>query len=129
MGEGDRQYDTIRHAYNLREYGLTQERIDELKASGLSVSETSDWESFDFEGAHLTLGQIRPCPDGGFERRSVEWIGWRPLNGKIVRVPKTPCSEAYLRRVAYHTLVEWYHICTLIDDLYEEYYNLPLDAD
>lgn len=129
MGEGDRQYDTIRHTYNLRDYGLTQERIDELKASGISVNETSDWESFDFEGAHLTLGQIRPCPDGGYERRSVEWIGWMPENGKIVRVPKTPCDDAYLRKVAYHTLIEWYHICTIIDDLYEEYHDQPIDAD
>lgn len=129
LGEGDRQYDTIRHSFSLREYGLTQERIDELKASGLSVNEESDWESFDFEGAHLTLGQIRPCVDGGFERRSVEWIGWRPKDGKIVRVPKTPCDEAYLRKVAYHTLIEWYHICTWIDDLYAEYHDKPYDAD
>lgn len=129
MGEGDRQYDTIRHPFNLRDYGLTQERIDELKASGINVNESSDWESFDFEGAHLTLGQIRPCVDGGFERRGVEWIGWRPKDGKIVRVPKTPCDEAYLRKVAYHTLIEWYHICDVIDDLYAEYHDKPNDAD
>ena len=129
LGEGDRQYDTIRHGYSLRDYGLTQERIDALKASGLSVNETAEWESFDFEGAHLTLGQIRPTLDGGWERRSVEWIGWRPKDGKIVRVPKTPCDEAYLRKVAYHTLIEWYHLCTWIDDLYEEYHDKPFDAD
>lgn len=129
MGEGERKYDTIRHSFNLREYGLTQKRIDELASSGISVSETSDWESFDFEGAHLTLGQIRQCPGGGFERRSVEWIGWRPKDGKIIRVPKTPCDESYLRKVAYHTLVEWYHICELIDDLYAEYHDKPNDAD
>ena len=129
MGEGERQYDTIRHPFDLREYGLTQERVDMLVSSGLSVNETSDWESFDFEGAHLTLGQIRPCPGGGFERRSVEWIGWRPKDGRIVRVPKTPCDEAYLRKVAYHTLIEWYHICTIIDELYETYRDQPVDAD
>jgi hypothetical protein len=105
LGEGDRKYDCIRHPYNLRDYGLTQEKIDEIEASGVTVSEIADWESFDFEGAHLTLGQIRPCPDGGYERRSAEWIGWRPEKGKIVRVEKTPCSEAYLRKVAYHTLI------------------------
>lgn len=129
MGEGDRKYDAIRHDFNLREYGLTQERIDALKASGLNVNEYSGWESFDFEGAHLTLGQIRPCPEGGYERRSVEWIGWRPLNGKIVRVPKTPCSEAYLRKVAYHTIIEWVHLGEIINDLYAEYYDKPCDAD
>lgn len=129
LGEGDRQYDTIRHSFNLREYGLTQERIDELKASGLNVKETSDWESFDFAGAHLTLGQIRPCPEGGWERRSVEWIGWRPKDGKLVREWRTPCDEAYLRKVAYHTLIEWYHLMDFINDLYEEYHDLPIDAD
>lgn len=129
LGEGDRQYDTIRHSFNLREYGLTQERIDALKASGLNVNETSDWESFDEAGCHLTLGQIRPRPEGGWERRSVEWIGWRPKNGKIVREPRTKCDEAYLRKVAYHTLIEWYHLMTFINDLYEEYHALPIDAD
>ena len=129
MGEGERKYDTIRHAFSLRDYGLTQERIDDIKASGIGVNEVSDWESFDFVGAHLTLGQIRPAPGGGFERRSVEWIGWRPRDGKIVRVPETPCDEAYLRKVAYHTLIEWYHLCDMIDDLYEEYHDKPIDAD
>ncbi len=129
LGEGDRQYDTIRHGFNLREYGLTQERIDALKASGLNVNETSDWESFDEAGSHLTLGQIRPRAEGGWERRSVEWIGWRPKNGEIVRDARTKCDEAYLRKVAYHTLIEWYHLMTFINDLYEEYHNLPLDAD
>ena len=131
MGEGERRYDTIRHSYSLRDYGLTQERIDEINDNplGYKLADTADWESFDFEGAHLTLGQIRPCVDGGFERRSVEWIGWRPKDGKIVRVPKTPCDEAYLRKVAYHTLIEWYHIAEMIDDLYAEYHDRPNDAD
>lgn len=129
LGEGERKYDTIRHPFSLRQYGLTQERIDEIAASGAGISDVSDWESFDTPGAHLTLGQIRPCPDGGFERRSVEWIGWRPKDGKIIRVPETPCDEAYLRKVAYHTLLEWQHICDLIDDLYAFYRDKPLDAD
>ena len=129
MGEGDRQYDTIRHPYNLRDYGLTREKIDEITSSGISLNEIAEWESFDFEGAHLTLGQVRKCPDGGWERRSVEWIGFRPENGKIVRVPKTPCDEAYLRKVAYHTLIEWYHIVEIVDELYAEYHDKPNDAD
>lgn len=129
LGEGDRKYDTIRHSFNLREYGLTQEKIDQLKASGLNVNETSDYESFDEPGNHLTLGQIRPCPDGGYERRSVEWIGFRPENGKIVRVPETFCTDAYLRKVAYHTLLEWQHLLDFINDLWEEYHDLPNDAD
>ncbi len=129
MGEGERKYDTIRHSFSLKEYGLTDERIRELEASGISVKETSDWESFDFAGTHLTLGQIRPCPKGGYERRSVEWIGWYPEDGKILREKRTPCDEAFLRKVEYHTLVEWYHLMDFINDLYEEYHDQPIDAD
>lgn len=131
LGEGDRQYDTIRHSFNLREYGLTQEKIDKINDNkfGYKLKETSDFESFDEAGFHLTLGQIRPRPDGGYERRSVEWIGWRPKNGKLVREPRTKCSEAYLRKVAYHTLIEWYHMMDFINDLYEEYHDKPNDAD
>ena len=129
LGEGDRKYDTIRHAFNLREYGLSDKKIEELKAAGTPVPETSDFESFDEPGFHLTLGQIRPRADGGWERRSVEWIGWRPENGKIVREPRTKCDEAYLRKVAYHTLIEWYHMMDFINDLYETYHDLPIDAD
>ncbi|MBE6017590.1 MAG: hypothetical protein E7233_08290 [Lachnospiraceae bacterium] len=124
LGEGDRQYDTIRHPYNMREYGLTQEIMDRC-----GVGEMGEYETFDFEGAHLCFGQIRPHPEGGFERRSAEWIGWRPENGKIVRVEKTPCSEEYLKKVAYHTVLEWKHLTTFIDDLYDEYSKLPNDAD
>lgn len=130
MGEGERKYDTIRHSFSLKEYGLTQEKIDEIEASGISCPLSSDWESFDFEGAHLTLGQIRATPDGGFERRSCEWIGWRPgRDGKLERVEKTPCDDGYLRKVAYHTLLEWRHLCDYIDDLYEAYHDKPNDAD
>ncbi len=131
LGEGDRKYDTIRHSFSLKEYGLTQAKIDEIEASGISCPLASDWESFDHEGAHLTLGQIRPCADGkGFERRSCEWIGWRPgKDGKVERVEKTPCSEGYLRKVAYHTIIEWFHLTTWIDDLYEAYHDKPNDAD
>lgn len=129
LGEGDRKYDTIRHSFSLRDYGLTQEKIDQLKASGLNVKETSDWESFDEPGCHLTLGQIRPCPKGGYERRSVEWIGWRPCEGKLIRDRRTKCDEAYLRKVARHTLIEWQHLTDFINDLYEEYHDQPIDAD
>lgn len=131
LGEGDRQYDTIRHSFNLRDYGLTQEKIDSINNNefGYKLKETSDFESFDEAGFHLTLGQIRPRKVGGWERRSVEWIGFRPKAGKIVREPRTKCDEAYLRKVAYHTLIEWYHMMDFINDLYEEYHDLPVDAD
>lgn len=54
-------------------------------------------------------------------RRRAEKIGQLPKDRKIVRVPRTPCDEEYLRKVAYHTLLERFHICALIDELYTEY--------
>lgn len=129
LGEGDRKYDTIRHTYNLRDFGLTDERIKEIEASGCKVKETAGWESFDFPGAHLTLAQIRPCPLGGYERRGREWIGWRPVNGKLVREERTPCDEAYLKKVVIHTCIEWNHMFTFLNDLYDEYHDKPIDAD
>ncbi|MDR1801259.1 MAG: hypothetical protein LBQ95_05435 [Lachnospiraceae bacterium] len=130
MGEGDRKYNTIRHKFNLRNYGLTNEKIEQIKASGANVNELSDWESFDEPGSHLTLGQIRPNLDGGFERRSVEWIGYRPgPDGKAQRDPRTKCDEAYLRKVGYHTLIEWIHLFDFLNELYDEYHDQPIDAD
>lgn len=129
LGEGDRKYDTIRHNYNLRDYGLTDERIKEITDSGCKVKETAGWESFDTPGAHLTLAQIRPCPLGGYERRGREWIGWRPYEGKLIREEATPCDEAYLKKVVIHTLIEWNHMLTFVNDLYEEYHDKPIDAD
>ncbi len=130
LGEGDPLYNTIRHRYKLREFGLTDEKVAALEASGLKVNEEAGWESFDEPGAHTTLAQIRPRPEGGHERRSVEWIGWRPAkDGKLVREPRTYCDEDYLRKVAQHTLIEWYHMMTFINDLYDEYHDQPIDAD
>lgn len=130
MGEGDRKVNSIRHSFSLRKFGLTDEKMEQIKASGCNINENSDWESFDEPGSHITMGQIRPCKDGGFERRSAEWIGWRPTNdGKLVRESRTKCDEAYLQMVLYHTQIEWRHLFDFINDLYEEYHNQPMDAD
>lgn len=129
LGEGDRKYDTIRHNYNLRDFGLTDEKIAGLAASGYKAKETAGWESFDEPGAHLTLAQIRPCPLGGYERRGREWIGWSPVDKKLVREERTHCDEAYLHKVMVHTLIEWNHMLTFINDMYEEYHDQPVDAD
>jgi hypothetical protein len=129
LGEGDRKYDTIRHEYNLRDFGLTDERIRKLTDSGYKVKETAGWETFDFPGSHLCLAQIRPCPTGGHERRSREWIGWKPSKGKLIRDPSTPCNDAYLKKVVIHTLMEWNHVLTFVNELYDEYHDQPIDAD
>ena len=129
LGQGERMYDTIRHEFSLYDFGLTDERLKELKDAGCMVNPWGSYETFDEPGTHLCLSYSRPCPQGGIETRSREWIGWKPVNGKLVRDPRTKCSEEYLRKVVIHTLVEWEHLYTFLPDLYAEYKDLPMDAD
>ena len=129
LGQGDRQYDTIRHQFDVRDYGYTEQQMEELRAHGIKFNGKGSFETFDEPGTHLCLSITRPCPLGGTETRSREWIGWRPVNGKLVRDPATKCDLDYLRKVVIHTLVEWEHLYTYLPDLYEEYHNQPIDAD
>ena len=129
LGEGERMYDTIRHEFQLKDYGMTDEWMQELKDAGCQVTSHGSFETFDEPGSHLCLSYSRPCPQGGVETRSREWIGWRPENGKIVRDPSTFCSEEYLKKVVIHTLAEWEHLYTFLPELYAEYHDQPMDAD
>ncbi len=129
LGEGDRMHITIRHPCDLFEYGLTQERLDALSAAGCKVNRYSAWESFDFPGAHMTLGITRPLPNGLTESVTREWIGWRPCCGKLVREARTPCDEAYLKKTVTHALTEWNHLYSILPSLYAEYHGQPMDAD
>ena len=129
LGEGDRLYNTIRHQFDVRDFGVTEEQLKELKDAGINFNGKGSWESFDEPGSHLCLSITRPCPWGGVETRSREWIGWRPVNGKLVRDESTYCTEEYLRKVVIHTLVEWNHLYTFLPDLYAEYKDQPADAD
>ncbi len=129
MGQGDRMYDTIRHQFDLYDYGMTDEWMQQLKDAGCQTTGKGSFETFDEPGSHLCLSYSRPCPLGGVETRSREWIGWRPVNGKLVRDYSTKCSEEYLKKVVIHTLVEWEHLYTFLPELYAEYKDQPMDAD
>lgn len=129
LGAGDRQYDTIRHQFDVRDYGFTEEQMKALKEAGCPFNGKGSYETFDEPGSHLCLSITRPCPLGGMETRSREWIGWRPVNGKLVRDERTFCTEEYLRKVVIHTLVEWNHLYTFLPDLHAEYKDQPFDAD
>lgn len=129
LGEGDRLYNTIRHQFDLKDFGVTDEKLKELADAGCQCNGKGSWESFDEPGSHLCLAYSRPCPWGGVETRSREWIGWRPVNGKLVRDESTYCTEEYLRKVVIHTVVEWNHLYTFLPDLYAEYADQPEDAD
>ena len=129
MGAGDRMYDTIRHEFPLSDFGMTDEWMAELKAAGCQLTSHGSYETFDEPGTHLCLSYSRPCPQGGVETRSREWIGWRPENGQLIRDPATKCDLDYLKKVVIHTLVEWEHLYTFLPELYAEYRNQPMDAD
>ena len=129
MGQGDRMYDTIRHEFPLSDFGMTDEWMAELKAAGCQLTGHGSYETFDEPGTHLCLSYSRPCPQGGIETRSREWIGWRPENGKLIRDPATKCDLDYLKKVVIHTLVEWEHLYTFLPELYAEYHDKPMDAD
>ncbi len=129
LGAGDRMYDSIRHQFDLYDFGMTDEKMKELSDAGCNCSGKGSYETFDEPGTHLCLSYTRRCPQGGIETRSREWIGWKPVNGKLVRDESTPCSEEYLRKVVIHTLVEWEYLWTILPDLYNEYHDQPDDAD
>lgn len=121
---------SVRHNFDVRDYGFPEEKYDELQKAGVAI--TSCWESFDCPGAHLVLSVTRRCPLGGTETCSREWIGYKAENGKIMRDYDTPdfmLNEQYLRDVQIHNTVEQQHLATFLPELYAEYKDLPRDAD
>ncbi len=130
MGGGEKPIRSVRHNFDVRDYGFPEEKYQALQKAGVAV--TSCWESFECPGSHLVLSVTRNCPLGGVETLSREWIGYRAENGKIVWDPETPefmLCEEYLRKVQIHNTVEQQHLATFLPDLYAEYKDLPKDAD
>ena len=121
---------SIRHNFDVRDYGFPEEKYEALQKAGVAI--TSCWESFDCPGSHLVLSITRPCPLGGTETCSREWIGYRAENGKVIRDLETPdfmLCEQYLRDVQIHNTVEQQHLATFLPDLYAEYHDKPKNAD
>ena len=106
LGKGDRRKEVIRHPFHLRDYGLTDAKIKELQDAGVYVEEKSFYETYDEPGSSFSVTMERPCPFGGTEIRSRKWIGWRPVNGTLVRDPSTACTEAMLKEMLLHMIVE-----------------------
>lgn len=138
LGEGEDKTYCIRNNVNLREMGLTEERENELKAAGCFVD--SAVESFHtmgpehrrLGGSHLCLTLSRPCPQGGMEKCTREWIGYGIVDGKVTRDYTTPdymLCEDYLRKAIIHSTTEAQHLAKFLPDLYAEYHDLPDDAD
>ncbi len=138
LGMGEPKTYTVRHAINLRDFGLTQEREEQLKAAGCFVDaayetfHTMDPEHRQTGGMHLCLTLSRKSPLGYMEKCTREWIGYGIKDGKIVRDETTPefmFSDEYLRKVVTHSTVEAQQLSIFLADLYNEYNDKPLDAD
>ncbi|MCD8342689.1 MAG: hypothetical protein LUC87_11195 [Clostridiales bacterium] len=130
MGRGSEAIRSIRHNFDVRDYGFPEDKYQALVDAHIGI--TSCWESFDCPGSHLVLSVTRPCPLGGVETLSREWIGYKAENGKFVRDPETPdfmLCEQYLRDVQIHNTVEQQHLSTFLPELYAEYHDKPMDAD
>lgn len=116
------------HMIDLREYGLSEERQKKLEEQGCRIS--AGWEDFEGEpGHHLWIHIDRPCPFGGVEMIGWEWLGYYVKDGKIVRDEETPVNEEMLKKILIHNAVEHMHLPQFLPDLYNEYKDLPLDAD
>ena len=129
LGNGGRQRQIIRHSFDLKDFGVNAERLAELEKQGCRCGGRGYFETFDVPGTTLCLSVARPCPLGGTEIRSRKWVGWRPVNGMLVRDPYTKCTEEYLKKLLIHTLVGRMHLYSFLHELYEEYHGLPSNAD
>ena len=138
LGHGEGKVYTVRHPVNLKEYGLTDEKEKELKDAGCWVDSayetfhTVDPEHKRLPGTHLMLTLSRPCPTGGMEKITREWIGYGLRDGKIWRDESTPeemLCEEYLEKVMIHATVEAQHLSQFLPELYAEYKDKPDDAD
>jgi hypothetical protein len=138
LGQGEEKVYTIRHPIHLKDYGLTDEKDKELKDAGCWVDaayetfHTVDPEHKRLPGTHLMLTLSRPCPVGGMEKITREWIGFGLKDGKVWRDDSTPAEmlcEAYLKKVMIHATVEAQQLSKFLPELYAEYKDKPDDAD
>jgi hypothetical protein len=138
LGQGEPMIYTIRHPFDLKDYGLTEEREQALKAAGCWVD--CAWESFHpvnnhserSPGTHLCLTLSRSNPLGYMEKCTREWIGYGVKDGKVFRDESTPASmlcEEYLKKVLIHGTVEAQQLSVFLPSLYAEYKDKPDDAD
>ena len=136
MGKGEEPFYSIRHPFNLKDYGLTEERENELNAAGCFVDcAVEKFYSVDpshqiLPGTHLTLTLSRFNPLGGMEKRTREWIGYGVKDGRIYFDENTPAEMLnvyYMKKVLYHNIVESQQLNKILPELYETYHVKPDD--
>lgn len=127
-GDPSKGIGAISHNIDLRDYGLSEERYQELLDADCRAD--ACWEEFEGQpGHHLVLRFSRPCPLGGRESINCEWMGFYAKDGKIIRDEETPVDNTYLKNVLTHNTIERQHLYEVLPDLYEAYSGLPMDED
>lgn len=138
MGKGEEAFYSIRHPFDLRDYGLTKEREKGLNDAGCFVDcavekfYTTDPSHELLPGTHLTLTLSRFCPYGGMEKRTREWIGYGVADGEIYFDESTPpimLTVDYMKKVLYHNIVESQQLNKILPGLYAEYSDKSDDED
>ncbi len=136
MGAGDLPFYSIRHPFNLKDYGLTDKREKELNDAGCFIDcavekfYTNDEEHKLLPGTHLTLTFSRFCPTGGMEKRTREWLGYGVENGKIYFDKDTPdytFTNEWMKEVLFHNITEAQRLDMILPELYETYKDIPDD--
>ena len=136
-------YFTVRTAVDLRELGLSEEEEQAFHEAGVwidpAVENFYELNGTDYThlgkkmgGSHLCLTMSRPCPTGGMEKVTLEWIGYGVKDGKIWRDESTPeymFTEEWLKMALTHTTTEAQQLGKFLPDLYAEYCDKPDDAD
>jgi hypothetical protein len=142
FGEGDPKFGTIRNPFNLRDFGLTEEREKELKAAGCWIDpayvtfHTPDkyhtpgmiHEKVSGSSVSLTLSRMNSL--GIMEKISRVWRGYTVKDGKVIRDWNTPpemLNEKYLRKVLTHATTEAQQLSKWLPQLYAEYHDKPDD--
>jgi phloretin hydrolase len=136
LGKGEERVYFFRHPFNLRDYGLTREREQALKAAGCWID--CSWVSFHspdaphraYPGTYLWLTISRDCPQGGMEKRTRVWIGYGVKEGKVYFDKSTPSDmlcEQCMRKFLIHCTVEAQHLSKFLPVLYAEYSGKPDD--
>ena len=138
LGQGEEKKYTIRHPFNLRDYGLTEEREQALKAAGCWVDcsylsfHSMDPSHTQYPGSVFGITLSRQSPLGFMEKCTRQWFGYGVKDGKVFRDETTPASmpcEESMKKVIIHNTVEAQQLSMFLPELYAEYKDKPDDAD
>jgi hypothetical protein len=136
LGKGEEKVYFLRHAFNLRDYGLTEKREKALNEAGCWID--NSWVTFHspkpphkaYPGTYLWLTLSRYNPLGGMEKLTRVWIGYGVKDGKVYFDKSTTAdmlSEKYMRTFQIHCTIEAQQLSKFLPELYAEYHDKPDD--